>query len=195
MNNENHSEYNIKSFSEIISIPLANFITFTCCGTWLHGNKKGSVDRNHNIPHTKFLTQNKQRHLSAQLRLVETPYLLDTDRREIALKAIVQICADRNWMLFAAHVRTNHVHVVVHARVKLEFVLTAIKSFASHYLNKAGIDNNRSKRWTRHGSTRYLWRIEAVDAAIHYVVHEQGNPMAVFENHLNMTGVIHKHCR
>ena len=48
--------------------------------------------------------------------------------------------------------------------------------------NEAKVDNDRLKRWTRHGSTRYLWKAEDVEATIQYVVHEQGDPMAVFEN-------------
>ena len=36
------------------------------------------------------------------------------------------------------------------------------------------------KRWTRHGSTRYLWNDEQLHRAIHYVVYEQGPPMAIF---------------
>lgn len=38
------------------------------------------------------------------------------------------------------------------------------------------------KRWARHGSTRYLWQPAHVEAAIRYVVHKQGAPMAVYEN-------------
>ena len=37
------------------------------------------------------------------------------------------------------------------------------------------------RRWARHGSTRYLWTSTAASAAIHYVVREQGDAMAVFE--------------
>ena len=59
--------------------------------------------------------------------------------------------------------------------------MNAMKAYASRYLNKAIIDDARMKRWTRHGSTRNLWDDKAVTAAIHYVVHQQGNPMAVFE--------------
>ena len=46
------------------------------------------------------------------------------------------------------------------------------------WMRRAG--NNR-RRWARHGSTRYLWTSAAVSAAIHYVVREQGDAMAVFE--------------
>ena len=37
-------------------IPLAYLITFRCYGTWLHGDKRGSIDRFHNAhksPHIK----------------------------------------------------------------------------------------------------------------------------------------------
>ena len=34
--------------------------------------------------------------------------------------------------------------------------------------------------WARHCSTKYLWKQEAVEAAVHYVLHEQGESMAVF---------------
>ena len=43
-------------------------------------------------------------------------------------------------------------------------------------------DASISKRWTRHGSTRYLWRVEDVEMAIRYTVDEQGEPMEVFED-------------
>jgi len=43
-------------------------------------------------------------------------------------------------------------------------------------------DGDRVNRWTRHGSTRYLWKEAEVEATIQYVVNEQGLPMAVFEN-------------
>ena len=57
-----------------------------------------------------------------------------------------------------------------------------IKALASRRLNEAKLDTVNCKRWARHRSTRYLWKSEAVEAAIHYVISEQGDPMAVFEN-------------
>ncbi|MGH9785558.1 MAG: TolB family protein [Terriglobia bacterium] len=46
--------------------------------------------------------------------------------------------------------------------------------------NRANRDGADRRRWARHGSTRYLWKPENVRAAIEYVVHEQGQPMAVW---------------
>jgi len=61
-------------------------------------------------------------------------------------------------------------------------LLSAYKSYASRHLNIAKLDMRRINRWTHHGSTRYLWKEAEVEATIHYVVYEQGLPMAVFEN-------------
>ncbi len=73
-------------------------------------------------------------------------------------------------------------HCVIHAVVQPEQVMNTIKSYASRHLNKANLDGIRVNRWARHGSTRYLWKEAEVEAAIQYVVNEQGLPMAVFEN-------------
>ena len=165
-----------------IAIPLAYFITFTCYGTWLHGGKITSVDNQHNIPGTEFILANPNREASAKKRLVETPYLLNHAQRQVVLNATKEVCIFRTWVLLAAHIRTNHVHLVIHATVSPEIIMNTMKAYASRRLNESELDNGRLKRWTRHGSTRYLWKEEDVEATIQYVIHEQGDPMAIFEN-------------
>ena len=56
------------------------------------------------------------------------------------------------------------------------------KTYASRALNGTGLDAANRKRWTRHGSTKYLWRPENVATAMRYAVHGQGEPMALFED-------------
>jgi hypothetical protein len=63
-----------------------------------------------------------------------------------------------------------------------EKVMNAIKAFATRRLKEAELEIGRQKRWTRHGSTKYLWSIVDIEATIQYVVYEQGIAMAVFEN-------------
>jgi len=63
-----------------------------------------------------------------------------------------------------------------------EKILNQVKAYASRALNQKGFDNAYRKRWTIHGSTRYLWNPDQVGSAIHYVVREQGLPMAVWED-------------
>ncbi len=40
----------------------------------------------------------------------------------------------------------------------------------------------KAKRWTKHGSTVWLWEPYKVDQAMDYVVRRQGRPPAVYEN-------------
>ena len=47
----------------------------------------------------------------------QAPDCLDRDRRAAVLDALCEVCFDRGWSLWAAHLRTNHVHVVVEAGV------------------------------------------------------------------------------
>ncbi len=164
------------------AIPLAYFITFTCYGTWLHGEKLTSVDRFTNTPGTDFLSFDSKRLYLVKKQMPETPYFLDDSRRQIVLQAIEEVCIYRKWVLLAAHVRSNHVHLVIHALTQPEQIMSTIKAYASRHLNKAKLDKCRASRWTHHGSTRYLWKEAEVEATIQYVVNEQGLPMAVFEN-------------
>jgi len=162
--------------------PMAYLITFGCHGARLHGDESGSVDRNHNVYGTPLLPPNESRVLSEERRTKQMPYYLDHSRRAIVLGAIMELCSHRGWRLLAAHVRTQHVHLVAAAEDAPEKVLEDAKKYASRALNRTGTKDEHGRRWTRHGSTRYLWKRENVGAAIHYVVREQGKPMAVWEN-------------
>jgi hypothetical protein len=58
--------------------------------------------------------------------------------------------------------------------------MNEFKSYASRELNRLDRDGSDRKRWARHGSTRWLWKDEDLQKALHYVVEEQGEPMALF---------------
>jgi REP element-mobilizing transposase RayT len=92
----------------------------------------------------------------AEGQMRQQPYLLDAPRRKAVLEALREACNRRKWDLLAAHVRINHVHVVVQANQKPEPVLNALKCYASRTLNRMGLDVADRRRWARHGSTRYL---------------------------------------
>jgi REP element-mobilizing transposase RayT len=160
--------------------PLAYFITFTTYGTWLHGDSPGSVDRDHNIPGTPFLSPDPERLAANRARMTQEPYLLDEPRRTMVRDAIVEACQYRGWQIHALHVRTNHVHLVVTADREPEFVMKTCKSRASRWLNDAGFEHPDRKRWTEHGSTKYKWDAEGVEAVTQYTLYRQGEPMAVY---------------
>ena len=160
---------------------MTYLITFTCYGSRLHGHESGSVDRAHNTFGSPLVEPNPKL-IAAEERLMDqAPYIMDGIRRDVVLASLLERCSERRWIVLAAHVRTNHLHVVVIADVRPERVMNDLKSYASRCLNRLGLDDPNRKRWTRHGSTKWLTNSDSVSAAIQYVLHEQGDPMAVFE--------------
>ena len=113
--------------------------------------------------------------------MTQRPYQLDALRRQVVLNSVRQVCSWRGWTLLAAHVRTNHLHVVVTANCTPEQVMSSMKAYSSRALNENALDLPGRRRWARHASTRYLWTGDSVRAAIQYVVREQGAAMAVYE--------------
>ena len=162
--------------------PASYLITFVCYGTRLHG-EEGAIDRNHNLPGGRILPADRVLLAQSEGLMKHPPYPLDAPRRATVLRGVRSACQRRNWSLLAAHVRTNHVHAVLQADSPPERVMSALKAYASHALNLAGLDASDDAsdrpRWARHGSTRYLWTREQVSNAIRYVIAGQGDQMAV----------------
>jgi REP element-mobilizing transposase RayT len=159
---------------------MTYLITFPCYGSHMHGAPEGSVDRNHNRYGSPFAEADPER-LASQVRLMDQPpYQLDQARREAALEGMADRCARHDWRMLAAHIRTNHVHIVIQGEDTPEFIMTQLKAAASQRLNELGFDHPARKRWARHGSTRWLFNEESVRRAIRYVVEGQGEAMATY---------------
>lgn len=56
-----------------------------------------------------------------------------------------------------------------------------MKARASRELNRAGFDDAERRRWTRHGSTKHLFRNEDVEQKIRYTIDGQGEKTAWYE--------------
>lgn len=162
-------------------VPLAYLMTFTCHGTHLQGNAHGSVDKDHRAYGTPFAVANPRRERANRKQMKAPEYKMRKASREVVLAVLREHCSVRGWTLIAAHVRSTHVHFVVAAEESPERILNEVKAYATRALKRSGAEPEQPKRWTTHGSTRYLWKPEHVGAAVHYVVREQGAPMAVWE--------------
>ncbi|MFN0171662.1 MAG: transposase [Bryobacteraceae bacterium] len=158
---------------------MTYLLTFCCYGAHVAGDVPGAVDRVHHIPGSPTIEPNPIRAEVIRERMSQRPYTLDDPRRKVVLAAIRDACAFRGWSLAAAHVRSNHVHVVVDAPAAPEPLMGVLKARASRWLGEAGLDAPDRRRWARHGSTRYLWNREQIQRAIHYVADLQGPPMAL----------------
>lgn len=119
--------------------------------------------------------------MAFELRLMDQPpYQMDEPRRQAVLEGIVDRCNRHDWSLLAAHVRSNHVHIILEGQDKPEFMMTELKCGSSRRLNDLGFDHPIRKRWARHGSTRRLLSHESVLGAISYVLEGQGEAMSTF---------------
>jgi REP element-mobilizing transposase RayT len=129
-------------------IPLAYLITFRCYGRWLHGDPRGSVDREHNQYKTPYAAANENRYRHNRRLLKSQPVLLDAPRRASVETAIRDTCTHRRWILHAMNVRTNHVHVVVSIGAKKpKFALSALKANATRQMRQDAVG-----KWiTAHG--------------------------------------------
>lgn len=164
---------------------ITAFISWTCYGHWLHGDAKGSVDPEHNLVGTPFLPTDPERWEQERERMTQAPYVMDAERRRLVLAAIQEVCDFRGWTLHAVHVRARHVHVVVSGAQTPERMMNDFKAYASRALNKAALDPPDRKRWTRHGSTKYVNDDAYLAAASNYVLNEQGTPMERWPDHDN----------
>jgi hypothetical protein len=69
--------------------PLAYLITFTTCGTWLHGGEKASVNEEHNRFGEKFVPRNLGLNIKEQSLLKHQSIKLNTLNRNAVLQAIL----------------------------------------------------------------------------------------------------------
>jgi REP element-mobilizing transposase RayT len=171
-----------------LALPLAYLITFRCYGTWLHGDARGSVDPKHNVYGAPKIATSRPFENSDRKQLKHAPVILDARQREVVEAAVREVCDHRKYALRALNARTNHVHCVVErpltvarpsgsAFCKPEPVLDAFKAYATRALRRAGLIDLKTKPWSRHGSTIYLWTEKDIAKAIEYVMLLQGDEL------------------
>lgn len=111
---------------------------------------------------------------NAVAKLSHEPYTLGLDERRIVDQTIREACKHKGWALLALNVRTNHVHLLVNARVEPAQVMSTAKAWATRRLAEAGRVPRGRTVWTSGGSKRKLWNDGAVNNAWDYVVDGQG---------------------
>ena len=162
--------------------PLAYFISFRTYGTWLHGDKRGSIDRFHNQYRSPYIEPNEEWQDHSQKLLRAKPLILKAKHRKSIEAAIRETCDVRKWFLQAINVRTNHIHTVVStSHKKPAHVLGAFKANATRQLRQDGLRRNSLSPWADKGSKRRLWNEQSVARAIDYVLNGQGDDLPDFD--------------
>lgn len=164
------------------SQPRGYLITIRCYGTWLHGDKRGSMDRrSFNKVGAPSRPANPRLERSDARLSKYPPMRLDAVRRRHVEEAIREVRRVKGLILIAINVRTNHVHIVVGSNLPPEPIMNSFKAYATRRQREQGILSATEKVWARHGSTRYLWTEDHIAAAADYVVNGQGGELPRFE--------------
>jgi len=162
-------------------IPVAFLITFRCYGTWLHGDPRGSVDRFHNIYGTPKLGPERAR-VKYERKLMTRPLgRLNAKQRAAAERGVKEACEKRGWQLWVVNARTNHVHSVVTANCNSKKVRSTLKAYATKAMRESGCWRSAATPWARKGGRTHLWTDKELQAAIDYVLYDQGEPLPTEE--------------
>ncbi len=163
-------------YTLLVDLYPVYFLTWPTYGTWLHGDPRGSVDDEHNIPGTDRLAPNAALLARRSAALRERPLILDPRSREIVHGAIESHAAHRSWTIHALNVRSNHVHVVVSASSHApEVAAGQFKQWSTRRLREHG-EFERHHVWARMASTRWINDERSLALAIEYVRHAQDAP-------------------
>ena len=79
----------------VSSQPLAYFLTWPTYGSRLHGDERGSVDREHNQPDTPMLDHNPKRLRWEREQMSLAPVILNDEERRIVAQTIQDHCVKR----------------------------------------------------------------------------------------------------
>jgi len=148
---------------------LGFLITWTIYGTFLQGDSRGWRKRRKG-------TQTSQPKLAEwHADRLKYPILrLDDQQRCCVTAEIQRLCNFRGWRLWASSVRTNHVHVVVHAKeVAGSKVRDQMKANATRVLRECWKEFVDRPVWTYGGDWQCVNDESSLEQVILYVLEAQ----------------------
>jgi REP element-mobilizing transposase RayT len=156
--------------------PLAYHLIWTTYGTWLPGDKRGWIKTGE----SGIQRPDSTREEFASALMEEAAVRLTTLQREIVEQTIADHCRVRTWPLHAVNARSNHIHVVVTARLAPDEVMDQFKAWCSRKLSDdAGLTDpvaykaGRRHWFTEGGDKEVIESEEYLANAIRYVLEGQ----------------------
>ena len=166
------------------------FLTWTTYATWLPGDPRGNVTsvkdgpgprHRNNLPGTPMDGDIPGLHGWAEQHLKGPPILLTFEQAEHVMIQFHETTSHRRWLLVAAAIMRNHIHVEVGVPgdPDPEDLLRDYKAYASRKLNRHWDRPASGTWWTESGSKRKLKDEDAILATAKYI-RDQEFPLVVW---------------
>ena len=170
-------------------------LTSTYYGTWLPGDRRGSVTSvrdhrpddpastvrfEHDLPGEPYEEPIPELEHSARELMTGPAIFLAAAHAIVLREQFLATATFRKWEPFAISIMFNHFHMVVRApvAVKPDKLLGDFKAYGSRKLSE-NFGKPASETWWTYGGSKRKVRDEA--SAIYYVLHKQPNPLVVWE--------------
>jgi REP element-mobilizing transposase RayT len=141
-------------------------VTWTTYGSWLQGDKRGSVRKGKLLSESKGLqkaNEGRRRTSIVKLKKIE---------REIVRKAMLEEARRIGEEILALSLWSNHVHVVIGKGGRsVDKVVSRLKSAAYYALRECGFTG---RLWTRGYDKRFCFDEKALKDRIAYVIRHGG---------------------
>lgn len=155
------------------SSPIAYLITVGTYGSRLHGDERGTVDRDQNAPGEPFLgTDPARQHFERDL-MVSGVVRLSASQQEFVESTVPRISDELGWACHVVSAASNHIHALISADAPGAVVRRLLKRRMSQAL---------SHRWPTHaprswrvegGSVKWLWNDTAFRQAGQYIAEQR----------------------
>jgi REP element-mobilizing transposase RayT len=167
-------------------------LTNTTYGTWLPGDRRGSVTSvrvptsdtriEFDLPGEPYVESIPELRQAAIRQMKGPPIYLDLARAEVLAEQFRETARFRNWTILAIAIMRNHWHIVVAAPgdPSPAKILGDFKAWGTRRLTREFGEPRSQTWWTDGGSKRILKNTQAVANAVNYVLKKQPNPLVVW---------------
>ena len=160
------------------STPIAHHITWGTYGTRLHGDSRGTVDRDHNEYGEPVIGFDQHRWYRETRELKHPVVRFEQTEMKLVESLVPSICERGGWELHACAGGPDHVHVLLDARNKAD--AKSVRRMLKRWLGQALCEQNPrpdgASWWAECGSAKYVFERDYFFAALEYVRKQRATP-------------------
>jgi hypothetical protein len=155
---------------------LAYHITWGTYGTRLHGDPRGTVDRQHNEFGTPVLGYDEHRWEREKENLNFDPVVFTRDEMRLVESLIPGICERGHWIYRTCAAGPDHVHVILASEHNPETIRRLLKRWLSQELSSRKPLPDGAVWWAECGSIKWIDSERYLKNATKYVTDQRATP-------------------